>query len=79
MKRLIADPVHAAAAAANQPATIPADATVLTQRQVAALAQVSVKTLQRLDSQNLVPGRIVLGRSVRYNRAAIETWLGLGQ
>jgi excisionase family DNA binding protein len=60
----------------STPAVVPDGASVYTQTQLAALTQLSVKTIQRMDSQGLIPGRIVLsGRSVRYDRAAVERWL----
>jgi excisionase family DNA binding protein len=60
----------------STPAVIPNGARTLTDPQVAALAQVSVKTLQRWAAQGLIPGRLSLpGRTVRYDRAAVEAWL----
>ena len=56
--------------------TIPENARVLTALQVAALAQVDLRTLQRWSAQKLVPGKLALpGRTVRYDRASIEKWL----
>lgn len=47
----------------------------LTVRQVAALANVSAKTIHNLGARGLVPGRIKIGRATRFNRGAILRWL----
>jgi len=66
----------AAASKVTSSITVPDNARVLTEPQVAFLAQLSVKTLQRWAAKGLIPGRLDLpGRTVRYDRAAIEAWL----
>jgi excisionase family DNA binding protein len=56
--------------------TIPDIARTLTHPQIAALAQVDLRTIQRWAAQDRIPGKLTLpGRSVRYDRAAIEAWL----
>ena len=55
---------------------IPEHSRTLTQHQVAALLQVDLRTVQRWDAQDLIPGKLALpGRSVRYDRQAIDKWL----
>ena len=62
------------------PTVAPAEARFVTKRQVAALLQVTVRTIEKWISQDLVPGRIQLPGSarVRFERVAIEEWIANG-
>lgn len=50
------------------------EAAALTYRDVAALLQLSVKSVTRLP----VPGRLPLGRAVRFDRAKVLAWIAAG-
>ena len=54
---------------------VPYAALLLDARAVAALLNVSAKTVQRLAARGELPQPIRLGRAVRWSRAAIETFL----
>jgi excisionase family DNA binding protein len=58
--------------------TIPSTARVLTKQQVADMLQLDLRTISRMDAANQIPGRIQLGRSVRFSRDAIDTWIVAG-
>ena len=60
------------------PAIVPEHALVLTRRQVATLLQACEKTVARLDSDGLLPGKIQVGRAVRYRRSEIMAWIERG-
>jgi predicted DNA-binding transcriptional regulator AlpA len=49
--------------------------TLLTSKQLAALAGLSVRTLERLRSSGLGPRFVRLGQSVRYREVEVEAWL----
>ncbi len=52
------------------------DAELLTQKQIAALAQISQRKLQRLEAAGQGPTRTVLGdRTIRYTRRAYAEWV----
>jgi excisionase family DNA binding protein len=51
---------------------------VYTPHQVAALANVSVHTVKRLGIKKLIPGRLVVGGQVRFNKATVDAWLSGG-
>lgn len=53
----------------------PPDVLMLTGDQLAALLQVSRKTVDRLARDGSVPGRIKLGNRVLYHRPTVEAWL----
>lgn len=50
------------------------EAATLTYRDVAALFQLSIKSVTRLP----VPGRLPLGRAVRFDRAKVLAWIAAG-
>jgi len=47
-------------------------------RELARLLSVSDQTVYQWSSKGMVPGKIKVGRSVRYNRAVVEEWLKNG-
>jgi predicted DNA-binding transcriptional regulator AlpA len=56
--------------------TTPEDLGLLTQQEVAKLARVSQRKLQRLEAAGQGPARTVLGeRCVRYTRRAVAEWI----
>lgn len=59
----------------HQPAAAPG---AYTAADVAALLRVHVKTVRRLDARGEIPGRFVVGRAVRYRRAAVDRWIEAG-
>ena len=48
---------------------------LLTLREVAEMLNLSPRTVQRLEKDHGLPGRVELGRTVRYHRGIIEKWL----
>ncbi len=48
---------------------------LLTISQLGQWLNLSRSTLHRMDKAGQLPGRILLGRQVRYSRPAIESWL----
>jgi excisionase family DNA binding protein len=48
---------------------------LLTLVEVAKLLKVSQRTVQRLEKDQGLPGRVFLGRTVRYHREIIEKWI----
>jgi hypothetical protein len=55
---------------------IPQDAIVVTGPQVAGMAQVNLRTVERWAASDRIPGRVRLpGRGVRYLRDVVEEWL----
>lgn len=65
---------HHGAKTANAPQSRPA-ALFLSVRDICAMLDISRATLVRMDKNDVIPGRIKLGGSVRYHRETIETWL----
>ena len=59
-------------------ATAPVDPLLLTVPEVAALLRIDPRTLQRWDAAGRIPGRLQLGRLVRYRREAVLKWLEQG-
>ena len=66
--------VHHDAKIANAPKSRPA-ALFLSVSDICAMLDISRATLVRMDKNDVIPGRIKLGGSVRYHRETIETWL----
>ena len=60
--------------------TIPADAALLTKKQVAQMTQVTCRTLEKWVSRGIVPGQTNLPGSnrVRFQRNAVEAWIANG-
>ena len=56
----------------------PDGARLLKVRQVADMANLSVRTVQRLEAAGAMPRSIRLGSAVRWQRSAIEEWLAAG-
>jgi predicted DNA-binding transcriptional regulator AlpA len=74
-----AEAVQTAEQPHNGPESIPPAALLLTKDDIAALMQISTRQLERWASARIIPGRSQLpGRSVRYNRSAIEEWIRQG-
>jgi excisionase family DNA binding protein len=48
-----------------------------TLQDLAALTQTSVRHLQRLDARNAIPGRVKIGRLVRFSAPRVHAWLKL--
>lgn len=66
----------------NDPATpassglgAPAEAHTYTVEQLAGLLQCSERHVWRLTDQNKIPGKIRLGRLVRFARPQVDAWL----
>jgi excisionase family DNA binding protein len=57
-----------------QPA-IPPDARLLTVEQLCGLLQIDRRTCERWSSAGLLPGKIRIGRTVRYDRHALERFI----
>jgi excisionase family DNA binding protein len=52
---------------------------LLTRRQLAALLELSERTIKRMTALGAIPGVCrVFGRSVRYDRRSIESWIAKG-
>lgn len=51
---------------------------VLTVEEVAAMLQISPRTVYRLNDRGKIPQPIRLGRSVRWNYREIEEWIAIG-
>ena len=66
--------VHHDANTGNGPKSRPA-ALFLSVSDICAMLDISRATLVRMDKNDVIPGRIKLGGSVRYHRETIETWL----
>lgn len=66
--------VHHDAKTANDLKNRPA-ALFLSVSDICAMLDISRATLVRMDKNEVIPGRIKLGGSVRYHRETIETWL----
>lgn len=60
------------------PAAAPAEAAVITARQVATMLQLGDGTVKRLATQGAIPGRIPLTRTLRFSRAIVEDWIAAG-
>ena len=50
----------------------------VTVRQLAGLLRVSMRHVQQMNSVGLLPRPVRLGRSVRWLRSTIESWLNAG-
>ncbi|OGT98876.1 MAG: hypothetical protein A2X80_08985 [Geobacteraceae bacterium GWB2_52_12] len=66
--------VHHDAKTGNAPKSRPA-ALFLSVSDICAMLDISRATLVRMDKNDVIPGRIKLGGSVRYHRETIEAWL----
>jgi predicted DNA-binding transcriptional regulator AlpA len=53
-------------------------AATYTKREVAALLQLNVRSVERLDAAGKIPGRLNLPRAVRFLRSAVDAWLAEG-
>lgn len=53
----------------------PEGADVLTIKQVAMKLQLCERSVQRLNDEGRIPGRIPFGRVTRFSRLAIEEWI----
>jgi excisionase family DNA binding protein len=51
------------------------DEGMLTEQDAAALLELSLSTLRRLQREGTGPPCLEIGRQVRYRRAAVERWL----
>jgi len=56
----------------------PLDQLLVTRAQLSELTSLHVRTLARLDAAGEIPGRIKVGKSVRYDVAAIKEWIAVG-
>ena len=45
---------------------------------VADLTQASVRHVRRLDARRVIPGRITIGRLVRFHRQLVDEWIAAG-
>src|SRR5262249_30693357 len=54
------------------------DKLLVTRRELSVLTSLHVRTLARMDAANEIPGRVQVGRSVRYNLAVIRQWIDCG-
>ncbi len=45
---------------------------------VAHVLQVSLRHVRRLDARRVIPGRMTIGRLVRYRRDAVDQWVAAG-
>jgi excisionase family DNA binding protein len=52
-----------------------AESSTYTVEQLALLLQCSQRHIWRLSDQNKIPGKIRLGRLVRFSRAQVDAWL----
>jgi excisionase family DNA binding protein len=69
-------PASAAVRATSVPPVAPPTGVLLLdRRQVAALLNVSLSTVNRLVKSGVLPGRITLGNRVLYHRPTIESWI----
>jgi excisionase family DNA binding protein len=53
--------------------------TAYTPAEVAELLNCSVRHVQRLTRDNVIPGALRLGRLIRYSRGAVDYWLACGR
>lgn len=61
--------MHAATTAQSVPAG------TYTIVQLARLLNCSISHVRRLDAERAIPGRLILGRLVRFSRRQIDAWL----
>src|SRR5438105_2992866 len=54
------------------------DKLLVTRAELSQLTGLDVRTLARLDAASEIPGRIKIGRSVRYDLTAIKEWIASG-
>ena len=75
-----ASPTQGASSAADNtaPSPFPPGAAAVTAEQIAHALQLSLKTVRRLDAERRIPGRIQLGRRVRFRRVEVEEWIAAG-
>ncbi|WP_193751412.1 helix-turn-helix transcriptional regulator [Bacillus coahuilensis] len=50
----------------------------LTVRSLSKLLDMSEQTTYRLARENVIPGRVKIGKSVRFNKAIVVEWLQNG-
>lgn len=50
----------------------------LTVRSLASLLEMSEQTTYRLAREGVIPGRVKVGKSVRFNKAVVMEWLQNG-
>lgn len=55
--------------------SVPADAALLTCKQVAVIVQLAERTVRALVSSGRFPKPVRIGRSRRWRRSDVETWL----
>ena len=67
--------VHHDANTGNGPKKNRPAALFLSVSDICAMLDISRATLVRMDKNDVIPGRIKLGGSVRYHRETIEAWL----
>src|SRR5262245_61724715 len=51
---------------------------LVTRPELSQLISLDVRTLARMDAAGELPGRIKIGKSVRYDVAAIKQWIACG-
>jgi excisionase family DNA binding protein len=70
----------AATPTALEPAQLPGnlDRQTYTVRNLATMLQCSDRHVWRLADQNLIPGKIRLGRLVRFSRRLVDEWIAGG-
>ena len=54
------------------------DSATYTVEQVAGLLQCSQRHVWRMADLNAIPGKLRIGRLVRFNRAAVDAWIAAG-
>ena len=67
--------VSTAVKSLNKAKTPKADPLLLNVADLCALLKISRRTLIRMEQAGKIPGRVMLGSSVRYHRETIEGWL----
>ncbi len=53
----------------NEPARL------LTQADIARMLNLSISKVSEMSLKGVIPGRLMFGRSVRHERAAVDAWL----
>lgn len=56
----------------------PLEAKLLTVKQLAAVLNLSTRTVWRMHSEGRIPPSVRLGRSVRWRRDEIDEWISAG-
>ena len=60
------------------PAATPGDPLLIDVARLARLTSLSVRTLRRMDAARDIPGRVTVGRSVRFQLEIIREWVRAG-